>query len=49
VLAGIEWENVNIAGAFIIGAVLATVATIRIVRAVSIMLRDEQHKHRDDN
>jgi hypothetical protein len=49
VLAGIEWENVNIAGAFIIGAVLATVATIRIVRAVSIMLRDEQRRHRDDN
>jgi hypothetical protein len=49
VLAGIQWENVNIAGAFIIGAVLATIATIRIVRAVSIMLRDEQRKHGDDN
>jgi hypothetical protein len=45
---GVEWENVNIAGAFIIGAVLATVATIRIVRAVTVMLRDEQRKHREE-
>jgi hypothetical protein len=48
-LAGVEWENVNIAGAFIIGAVLATIATIRIVRAVSIVLREERRRDRDDS
>ena len=32
--AGIEWENVNVAGAFVVGAVLATIATIRIFRVV---------------
>jgi hypothetical protein len=47
-LAGVEWQNVNIAGAFVLGAILATVATIRIVRAVSIMLRKEGRKDRDD-
>jgi len=47
VLGGIEWENVNVAGAFIIGAVLATIATIRIVRAVSSTLREERRKDRD--
>ena len=46
-LAGIDWQNVDLAGAFVLGAIVATVATIRIVRAVSVMLRDEQRKHRD--
>jgi len=40
--AGIEWDNVNIAGAFVIGAVLATIATIRIFRVVFGERRREQ-------
>jgi hypothetical protein len=31
---GIEWENVNLAGAFVIGAAMGTLATIRVMRAV---------------
>ena len=43
-LAGIEWDNVNIAGAFVIGAVLATIATIRIFRVVFSERRREGRK-----
>ena len=46
-VAGIDWQNVDLAGAFVLGAIVATVATIRIVRAVSMMLRDEQRRDRD--
>lgn len=35
--AGVEWESVNLAGAFILGAILATIATLRVVRAVAAM------------
>ena len=42
-----EWSNLTVAGAFMLGAVLATVATIRIVRAVSSTLREERRKDRD--
>lgn len=42
--AGIEWDNVNIAGAFVIGAVLATIATIRIFRVVFSERRREARK-----
>jgi hypothetical protein len=31
---GVDWENVNLAGAFVLGAVLGTLATIRVMRAV---------------
>jgi len=31
---GVEWENVHLAGAFVLGAVLGAFATIRIMRAV---------------
>lgn len=43
-VGGIEWDNVNIAGAFVIGAVLATIATIRIFRVVFSERRREQRK-----
>jgi hypothetical protein len=48
-MLGVDWDNVNLAGAFIIGAALATVATIRIMRVVSAVLRDEIRKNRDDD
>jgi hypothetical protein len=47
-MLAVDWDNVNLAGAFIIGAVLATIATIRIVRAVSSTLREERRKDRDE-
>lgn len=34
-MLGVEWSNVHLAGAFIIGAVFGTVATLRIVRYVT--------------
>lgn len=46
--AGINWDNVNLAGAFIIGAVLATIATIRIMRVVSGAFRSERSKDLDE-
>lgn len=33
-MLGVDWENVNLAGAFVIGATLGTLATIRVMRAV---------------
>jgi len=42
-----DWSNLNVAAAFILGAILATVATIRIVRAVSATMREERRKDRD--
>jgi len=46
-LAGVDWESVNIAGAFVVGAVLATIATIRIYRLVAGSVRAERRKDRD--
>jgi hypothetical protein len=46
VFAGIEWENVNVAGAFVVGAVLATIATLRVVRAVTSMFAGEMRRGR---
>jgi hypothetical protein len=34
-VVGVEWSNVHLAGAFLIGAIVATVATLRVVRAVT--------------
>jgi len=41
---GIEWENVNIAGAFLLGVVFATVATRRVVRAVITLMSHERKR-----
>jgi len=46
-VTGTDWANLSVAGAFMLGAILATVATIRIVRAVSSTLREERRKDRD--
>jgi formate hydrogenlyase subunit 3/multisubunit Na+/H+ antiporter MnhD subunit len=43
-IAGVDWDSVNIAGAFVVGAVLATIATIRIFRVVFGERRREQRK-----
>jgi hypothetical protein len=34
VLASTEWENLTVAGAFVLGAALGTLATIRVMRVV---------------
>jgi hypothetical protein len=49
-LAAIDWEALTPAAAFVLGAVLATVGTIRVVRAVTIMFGGELRgrRRRDD-
>jgi hypothetical protein len=48
-LASVDWSNLTVAAAFMLGAVLATIATIRIVRVAASTLREERRKDRDDN
>ena len=43
-LGDVDWANLNVAAAFVLGAILATIATIRIVRAVFAVKRDESRK-----
>lgn len=35
VVGAIVWENLTVAGAFLLGAALATVATLRVGRIIS--------------
>lgn len=48
VAAAIDWSNLTVAAAFMLGAVAATVATLRIVRAVTAMFErvDDRHRRR---
>jgi ABC-type sulfate transport system permease subunit len=48
-IGDIDWEDLDVAGAFVLGTVLATVAVLRVVRAVSVMFRQERRKDRDDS
>lgn len=49
-LGAVEWSNLTIAGAFIVGAALGTLATIRVTRAVLTMFeRRPQFRARDDD
>ena len=41
-LAATDWTNAQLAGAFVIGAVAATVATVRIMRYLLEYLRRER-------
>lgn len=43
-----DWSAVTAAGAFVLGATLATIAVLRVVRAVAVMFRQERHRDRDD-
>jgi len=54
VLAAVgDWANLTVAGAFVLGAVLATIATLRVVRAVTSVFegvddrRIARHRRRD--
>jgi hypothetical protein len=40
-----HWSNLTIAGAFVVGAVLGTAATIRIVRYVLEYVRRENDQY----
>ena len=45
-LAEVQWSNLTVAGAFVLGASLATLATIRVVRALSTMFADLEDRRR---
>ena len=45
-LGAVDWDNLLPAAAFVLGAVLATIATIRVVRAVAIMFGAELRRGR---
>ena len=45
-IAATDWTNLTVAGAFVLGAVVASFATIRIVRALSTMFADLEDRRR---
>ena len=42
----IEWTNVHLAGAFLIGWVFGTVVTLRLMRVLADVFRQELRLHR---
>jgi hypothetical protein len=46
VFGAVDWSALTPAGAFVLGAILATVAVLRVVRAVSVMFGGELHRRR---
>lgn len=48
-LAAIDWENLHVAGAFVLGAMLATIAVLRVVRAVTSVFAPYRRHRRDDD
>lgn len=45
-MLGVDAESVTLAAAFLLGAVFATVATLRIVRAVMVLFEDGPPRRR---
>ena len=45
IYAGVDWSNLTVAAAFILGALLGTVATIRLTRALLEYLRRDHDEH----
>jgi hypothetical protein len=45
VVAAVDWNVVTAAGAFILGASLGTLATIRIAKVVATFLTDLRDRH----
>lgn len=43
-LAGIDWANLHVATAFVLGIIVGGLAVARITRMVMDWLRREQHK-----
>lgn len=45
-IAAHDWANLTVAGAFVLGAILATVSVLRVVRAVAVMFGGELRRGR---
>jgi len=43
-IATVDWNDATLTAAFILGAILATLATLRIVRAVASMFAGQIHR-----
>lgn len=43
-MTGFDTESLSLAGAFLAGAILATLATLHIVRSVTNYFRDQWHR-----
>lgn len=49
-IAAVDWTSVTIGGAFVVGAVLATIATLRVLRIAANYLNNiETKKGRSDD
>lgn len=44
----VDWSNLTVAGAFVVGAILATVATLRLLRSVLGIVERDPELHRRD-
>lgn len=42
ILAGADWSNLTVATAFVLGAILGSVATVRLTRALLDYLRRDR-------
>lgn len=45
--AAVDWSNLTVAGAFVLGAVLATVATLRVVRSLTNLFSSVDRRRHD--
>jgi hypothetical protein len=45
VLAAVDWENLVPAGAFVVGAALGSIATIRVMRNILGYVRADHDRH----
>ena len=45
-MLGVDVESISLAGAFLLGAILATVAVLRVVRSVSAMFEGVERRRR---
>ncbi len=50
-IAGIEWSNVHLAGAFLLGAVFSAVVMLRLARVIAQFLGELRRKesHADES
>jgi uncharacterized membrane protein YesL len=46
VLADVDWASLTFAGAFVVGAALATIAMLRVMRAVLAIFEDDPQLRR---
>ena len=48
-MLGTEWENLSLAGAFVLGAALGTLATIRVMRVIFGYVQPHRRRPPDES